>query len=597
MDIHSTLKKYFGFENFRPRQEEIVKSILAKKDVLVLMPTGGGKSVCFQLPALLMEGTCVVISPLIALMKDQVEGLKANGISAAFLNSSLSAAEETEIIAQCAQNRIKLLYVSPEKAIAISKTVLTTFPVSMFAIDEAHCVSQWGHDFRPEYTQLNILRSLFPDIPLVALTATADRVTRKDITVQLGMQLPEVFISSFDRPNISLNVRTGVKEKQKIEEIGAFIRKHKNQSGIIYCLSRKGTEEVSEKLKLQGINCGFYHAGMVPEERNRIQEAFINDEIPVIAATIAFGMGIDKSNVRWVIHFNMPKNMEGYYQEIGRAGRDGMPADTLLYYNLKDLVMLTQFARDSGQAELNLEKLRRMQQFAEASVCRRKILISYFSEEYAHDCGNCDICKNPPKYIDGTQIVQKALSALVRLDEKVGTTMLIYVLRGSQNAELLSKGYHNIKTYGVGRDISYEAWGQYVLQMIHLGIVELAYDEGNALKITSFGKRVLAGEVKIKFVAAATIKKEKEIHAVEPQPVREEPDLFEQLRALRKQIAQRDKMPPYVIFTDKTLQDMIQKMPRTKEQMLWVTGVSENKFLKYGRDFLKVISDYEEIRV
>lgn len=588
------LKKYFGYDSFRPMQEEIISCILNKKDVLVLMPTGGGKSVCFQIPALYLEGTCVVISPLIALMKDQVEGLKANGVPAACLNSSLSSKEEQEVVDKCRQGKLKLLYLSPEKAIQLADSFLTSFPISFFAIDEAHCISQWGHDFRPEYSRLKSLRMQFPKIPLIALTATAEKATRKDIITQLSLNEPEVFISSFDRPNLSLKVSAGMKEKDKLKEISDFIRQRKNESGIIYCLSRNGTEELSAKLNALGISCGHYHAGMSSEERSAAQDGFINDEIPVICATIAFGMGIDKSNVRWVIHYNLPKNMEGYYQEIGRAGRDGLPSDTVLYYNLKDLILLTRFATESGQPELSLEKLKRIQQYTEARVCRRKILLSYFGESCRQDCGNCDVCMNPPKYMDGTIIAQKALSAITRLGEKVGTTMLINVLRGSQSGELLEHGYHQIKTYGAGKEYSFDTWSQYMLQLLQLGLVEMAYDESFVLKTTAFGKLVLQGKANVQMVnvlPAATKELRKTARPVAGAELPEE-NLFEILRKLRKQIAESANLPPYVIFHDKTLKEMVAQLPRSMEKMLRIPGVSESKYDKYGKEFLDAITEY-----
>jgi ATP-dependent DNA helicase RecQ len=589
----SLLKKYFGYDSFRPMQEDIITAILDKKDALVLMPTGGGKSVCFQIPALILPGTCVVISPLIALMKDQVEGLCLNGIQAAGLNSSLSREDEIEVIARCHSGDLKLLYLSPEKAIQLADTLLTSFPVSLIAIDEAHCISSWGHDFRPEYSKLKMLRTQFPGVPVVALTATADKVTRKDIINQLALDAAAVFISSFDRPNLSLQVHAGVKEKEKMSQIETFIRERGSESGIIYCLSRNSTEDVAFKLKKAGISCAFYHAGMKSEERAAVQEAFINDEVPVICATIAFGMGIDKSNVRWVIHYNMPKNMEGYYQEIGRAGRDGMASDTILYYNLKDLILLTRFAKESGQPELSMEKLKRIQQYAEARVCRRKILLSYFGETATQDCGNCDVCKNPPKFMDGTILAQKALSGIIRLGEKVGTTMLIHVLRGSQSGEVMEHNYHKIKTYGAGKELSFDAWSHYMLQLLQLGLVEMAYDENFALKVTPFGKEVLYGKASVQFANLSPIVKEKPSKtSVEVKTAETNAAIFEALRKVRKQIAEKENLPPYLIFHDKTLREMASRLPGTMKQMLDISGISENKFDKYGQEFLDVIRTF-----
>jgi len=584
------LKKYFGYDSFRPMQEDIINRVLQGKDVLTLMPTGGGKSVCYQIPAIAMEGTCVVISPLIALMKDQVGGLKANGITADFLNSSQNAEEERQVAEKCARGQLKLLYLSPEKALQLSDTFLRSFPVSFFAIDEAHCVSQWGHDFRPEYSRLKGLRHQFSDVPFIALTATADKTTRKDIITQLGLNNPETFITSFDRPNLSLKVSSGLKEKDKLIELEEFIKSRKNESGIIYCLSRNGTETVSAKLRERGITVAHYHAGMSSEERSKAQEAFINDEVPVICATIAFGMGIDKSNVRWVVHYNLPKNIEGYYQEIGRAGRDGLPGDTILYYSLKDLILLTRFAKESGQSELNIEKLKRIQQYAEARVCRRRILLSYFGETSLEACGNCDVCKNPPNYSDGTILAQKALSALIRMGEKAGTTMLIHVLRGSQSGEVLEAGYQHIKTYGAGKDLSFDAWAHHLLQFLQLGLMEMAYDENFALKVTEYGHRVLRGQAGVELVTMPVAEKRKErISKTNISVETESDDLFQQLRILRKQIADSAGLPPYVIFHDKCLREMAALLPVNRKEMLNVPGVSESKYEKYGKEFLSIL--------
>lgn len=410
------LKQYFGYDQFRPLQEEIIERVLDKKDALVLMPTGGGKSICYQIPAIIQEGICIVVSPLIALMKDQVEGLRANGVAAAFLNSSLSGSEQMAIESQAMKGQLKLLYVSPERLLSSNfLNMLSTLSISLIAIDEAHCISAWGHDFRPEYTQLKFLKERYPDVPLIALTATADKITRKDIASQLTLNNPEYFIASFDRPNLGLTVMPG---RNRYALIVDFVKKRPNQSGIIYCLSRKSTEDMASKLKNDGFSAHCYHAGLPPKIRAKAQENFINDKTTIICATVAFGMGIDKSNVRWIIHYNMPKNIESYYQEIGRAGRDGLQGDTLLFYSYGDVIQLRKFLDESGQKEVQLAKLKRMQQYAEAFVCRRKILLSYFGEDLAENCNNCDICQNPPRQFDGTVLAQKALSAITRLTKK-----------------------------------------------------------------------------------------------------------------------------------------------------------------------------------
>ena len=439
------LKKYFGYDTFRPMQSEVIEAIYAGQDVLVLMPTGGGKSVCYQIPAITMPGTAIIVSPLISLMKDQVEGLRGNGVKAAYLNSSQNTSEQEAIEGKFLQGAYDLLYVSPEKLLAQNFIpVMKAAKINLFAVDEAHCISAWGHDFRQEYTQMSYLKREFPEVPVTAFTATADKLTRKDIVKQLNLDSPEIFVASFDRPNLGIEVRPGQK---RLQQIIRFIRQHPDQPGIIYCLSRKSTEDLAEKLRKNGITAGHYHAGMSPQQRMKCQEDFVNDTVPIICATIAFGMGIDKSNVRWVIHYNLPKNIESYYQEIGRAGRDGAPADTLLFYSYGDVMILEEILRknESSQTELQLAKLNRMREFAEALVCRRVILLNYFSESTEKSCGNCDVCKNPPEYFDGTVLTQKALSAIYRLREQVASNMLINILRGAGRREIFQRNYHKIK--------------------------------------------------------------------------------------------------------------------------------------------------------
>lgn len=601
-----TLKTYFGYDSFRPLQEEIIRHILNGNDALVLMPTGGGKSICYQLPALLREGTAVVVSPLISLMKDQVEALCANGISAGALNSSNDETENAALRRACTEGRLKLLYISPEKLLAEANYLLRDMHISLFAIDEAHCISQWGHDFRPEYAQMGILHQQFPHVPIIALTATADKITREDIIRQLHLNHPRTFISSFDRPNLSLTVKRGYQQKEKSKTILDFIARHPGESGIIYCMSRSKTESVAQMLQKQGIRTAVYHAGLSPSLRDEAQDDFINDRVQVVCATIAFGMGIDKSNVRWVIHYNLPKSIESFYQEIGRAGRDGLPSDTLLFYSLADLILLTKFATESGQQNINLEKLQRMQQYAESDICRRRILLSYFGEIADHDCGNCDVCKNPPERFDGTVIVQKALSAIVRTDQQIGTGVLVDILRGNMLPEVVGKGYQQLKTFAAGRDVPARDWHDYLLQMLQLGYFEIAYNENNHLKITSAGSDVLFGRATARLVVirreeANETKRGRKRKATVPAqelplglPNTENEALFEALRKLRKRLADEEALPAYIVLSDKVLHLLSTSRPTNLEEFGNISGIGEHKKKKYGKEFINLIRKYSD---
>ncbi len=598
-----TLKSYFGYDTFRPLQKDIISNIIEKKDTLVLMPTGGGKSICYQLPSLLMDGITIVVSPLISLMKDQVESLQANGIYARALNSTNNDNENFNLKRDCIQGKIKLLYISPERLLSEINFLLRDIKIALFAIDEAHCISQWGHDFRPEYTQLKTIRNEFPSVPIVALTATADKITRKDIISQLNLRDPKIFISSFDRPNLNLEVKRGYQQKEKSKAILDFISKRKKECGIIYCMSRSKTESVAEMLRKNGINASIYHAGLSSGARDKAQEDFINDRTQVVCATVAFGMGIDKSNVRWVIHYNMPKSIESFYQEIGRAGRDGLDSDTLLFYSIGDLVLLTKFAMDSKQQDINLEKLHRMQQYAEADICRRRILLNYFGEIMDHDCGHCDVCRNPPQRFDGTIIVQKALSAIIRTDQQIGTHNLVDILRGNYSQDIVNKEYSKLKTFGVGRDIPARDWQDYLLQMLNLGYFEIAYNENNHLKITESGKNILFNKEPAMLVVIRREEKQENIakkkkKTVEPAlfnlPMStegENKDLFEELRILRKKLADQQAIPPYIVFSDKTLHLLAIHAPSTIEAFGEISGIGEYKRDKYGKEFVKLIKE------
>ena len=606
MDIFEALRRNFGYNSFRENQEEIIRHILQGNDALVLMPTGGGKSICYQIPALTMSGTAIIISPLISLMKDQVETLRANGIEAEALNSGNDPSVDLVIRRKCLQGTIKLLYISPEKLLAELDYLLSHMKISLFAIDEAHCISQWGHDFRPEYTQLGILREKFPNTPIMALTATADKITRQDIIQQLKLHEAREFISSFDRPNLSLSVKRGYKAAEKMHFIFNFIKARPFEAGIIYCLSRKTTEKVAADLRKKGIQAAAYHAGLSNLERNQTQELFKNDQLLVVCATIAFGMGIDKSNVRWVIHYNMPKSIESFYQEIGRAGRDGAPADTILFYSLADIVQLSEFARQSGQQDINMDKLKRMQEYAESNVCRRRILLNYFSEQTDHDCGNCDICENPPQRFDGTRYVQMALSAVKRTDEQIRISTIVEILKGMRSPSVVRHQYDQLKTFGVGKDISSGDWQDYLLQMLQMGFIEIAYNENNRVKITDIGLDVLYGRKEAQLCVIDHCTKEEPkrktrlrleipsitIPGLPPTTGVEDPKLFEALRDLRMTCANEEGFPPYIIFNDKVLHSLATIKPTSLEQFGHISGIGEHKKQKYGDRFVTLIKKY-----
>lgn len=584
--ISELLKTNFGYSTFRFNQQTIINDILKGKDVLTIMPTGGGKSVCYQLPALVLPGTAIVISPLIALMKDQVDALSSNAIPAAFINSSQESSVNNEVFKRLQDGKLKLLYVAPESLPNLLPH-LAKIDVSLFAVDEAHCISSWGHDFRPAYTQLGDLKKHFPNKSIAAFTATADKATQHDIVTQLNIPKAKIHLSSFDRPNLFLEVRPA---KNRMNQILKFLDARPFESGIIYCLSRKSTETVTAKLIKSGHKAKAYHAGLSADERITIQESFISDETPIIVATIAFGMGIDKGNVRFVIHYNLPKNIEGYYQEIGRGGRDGLPSHSLLFYSFADVMQLRQFIEDASNKEYQNAKLNRMQQYAEALSCRRVVLLNYFGEHITENCNNCDICKAPPKYFDGTFLAQKVCSAIARLQEQESTNMVIDVLRGAQNAMVFEKNYQKIKTFGILKDTSWLDLQQYIIQMINQGILEIRFHEKGRLRLTSLAKKILFEN---KEVRLATLQKNiPEQKTYEPKAY-VDAVLYQKLRDLRLRIAKEENMPAFVIFNDASLKDMADRQPQNLTEFEKISGVGRVKLEKYGAQFLDVIADHQ----
>lgn len=605
LQAQQILKKVFGFDQFRSAQETVIDQIIAGEDNFVLMPTGGGKSLCYQIPALVREGVAIVVSPLISLMQDQVQALKANGVAATFYNSSLNDSEARKTLAQLHQNQLDLLYIAPERLMSEAFLErLSTIKIALFAIDEAHCVSQWGHDFRPEYLRLGALRTAFPDVPIIALTATADKQTRQDILKRLNITQANVHIASFNRPNI----RYTILEKQKpFQQLTQFLTNRRDEFGIVYCLSRKCVEEVAEKLAAQGYSAKPYHAGLSSKERQKTQETFQRDDVQIIVATVAFGMGIDKPNVRFVVHYDLPKNIESYYQETGRAGRDGLPSEALLLYGLNDIALvrgLIEGGNNPEQQRIELHKLHCITAYAEAQTCRRRVLLNYFNEQLIENCDNCDVCLHPPELYDALLDAQKALSCVYRVDQRYGIHYVIDVLRGKDDVRIKRQGHDRLSTFGVGKHLTQEEWYSIFRQLIHHGCLEQDLSNYSVLKLTDHARPILRGEKNL-LLAKPRIKlqqprAEKIVKATQKKSKTTDIDydanLFAALRRLRKQLAEEAVVPPFVIFSDASLIEMAAYLPADNQAFLAINGVGQKKLESYGAQFLEVIAAHRRGR-
>jgi ATP-dependent DNA helicase RecQ len=593
-DIYATLRRVYGYHAFRPHQQEIIEGLIAGLDAFVLMPTGGGKSLCYQIPALHRPGVAIVVSPLISLMKDQVDALVANGVAAAFYNSALGSREARQVLARLHAGQLDLLYIAPERLMTPAFLErLADIPIALFAIDEAHCVSQWGHDFRPEYVQLGELRRHFSDVPLVALTATADPQTREDIVTVLGLAQARRYLASFDRPNI----RYTVLEKHKaFDQMLRFLGLHQGEAGIVYALSRKRVEEIAYKLREHGLRADAYHAGLPPAQRDSVQDRFLRDELQVVVATVAFGMGIDKPNVRFVVHYDLPKNIEGYYQETGRAGRDALPAEALLLHGAQDIATARALVENNAnpqQRRIELHKLNAMVGFAESVTCRRRVLLGYFGERLEGDCGNCDVCLDPPERFDATVDAQKALSCVYRVHQRFGLRHVVDVLRGADTQRIRTLGHHRLSTYGIGSDKAEQEWTSILRQLIHHGYLLQDIANYSVLKLTPAARPLLRGEQRLELArprSKAEIQKKAPRAAADRGPYDEA--LFQRLRALRKSLADTQGVPPYIVFGDATLIQMSRHKPMDEDQLLRLSGVGQSKLEKYGADFLDAIAEY-----
>ena len=585
----SVLQHHFGYSSFRFNQLDIIETILLKKDAVVLMPTGGGKSVCYQVPALLQDGVTIVISPLIALMKDQVDALKQNNIAAAFLNSSLSNLEQQQVMQKLRNNELKLLYLAPERLVGEGQffQYLKQVRLSLFAVDEAHCISHWGHDFRPEYLVLGRLKKEFPEIPVIALTATADKLTRQDIIDKLALNEFRLFENSFNRPNIHYFIRP---KKNYYDQLFSYLEEHKEDSGIIYCLSRTSTETLAEQLKSDGISAAAYHAGLEKNIREERQNQFLRDDIKIIVATIAFGMGINKSNVRFVIHVDLPKNIEGYYQETGRAGRDGLKSDAILFYSPGDVFKLKRFATIEGNAEqskIMLRKLDQMAQLCETRKCRRQYLLNYFDEVSPDHCGSCDVCLSDFEKTDFTIEAQKILSAVSRLQERFGINYVIDFLRAASSVK---EEHQQLKTFGIGKNIPKEQLKIFIRELLLLGYLQQSDGEFPVLKLNEKSWKILRGELKAEFTQAVKEKKDTVLKVTANATLY--PDLLQQLKQVRYSLASQENVPAYIIFSDSTLVELASYLPLTEEDLSKISGFGDVKLAKYGKTFLQSVQSY-----